>query len=66
MGLPAIEKDLILCRFKKRWGTRGESRDMTKCGLGSRPTGVGESGVRSPAGLSGEREKEMAQWIPNI
>lgn len=39
---------------------------MTKCGPGSRPTGVGEPGVKSPAGfLSRERGKAMAQWITN-
>lgn len=39
---------------------------MTKCGPGSRPTGVGEAGVKSPAGfLSRERGKAMAQWITN-
>lgn len=39
---------------------------MTKCEPGSRPTGVGEAGAKSPAGfLSREMGKAMAQWITN-
>lgn len=39
---------------------------MTKCGPGSRLTGVGEAGVKSPAGfLSRAKGKAMAQWITN-
>lgn len=39
---------------------------MTKCEPGSRPTGVGEAGAKSPAAfLSWEMGKAMAQWITN-
>lgn len=40
--------------------------EMTKCEPGSRPTGVGEAGAKSPAAfLSREMGKAKAQWITN-
>jgi hypothetical protein len=39
---------------------------MTKCRAGSRPTGVGEAGGRSPAGFSNrERGKAKARITNN-